>query len=74
MKEGRLPNPFECARRVVGVNVQLRPEDVMNVWGMISRAEAERLLDEHGAEIAAQMLAAGIDAAVTIMRAKGGGT
>ncbi|MGB7158989.1 MAG: hypothetical protein WBD40_13030 [Tepidisphaeraceae bacterium] len=74
MSERHLPNPFECARRVGGVNVQLKPEDVMNVWGMISGAEAERLLDEHGTEIAAQMLAAGIDAAVTIMRAKGGST
>lgn len=70
MSEANLPNPFECARRVVGVNVMLKPEDIMRVWS-ITRNQAERLLDVHAPSIAAQMLAAGMDAVVEIIKQEG---
>lgn len=73
MNDANLPNPFHCARRVPGVSVLLKPEDVMNASETTSRAQAERLLEENGTTIAAQMLAAGLEAAVTILREEGGG-
>jgi hypothetical protein len=72
MSESELPNPFECARRVIGVNVILRPDDITDVWGSLSKQQAEKLLDQHASSIAAQMLTAGISAAVQIMRQEGG--
>ena len=74
MSKQNLPNPFECARRIHGVSVLLKPEDVMGSGAgqVLSRAEAERLLDEHGPAIAAQMLVAGIDAAASILSEQGG--
>ena len=74
MSKQNLPNPFECARRIHGVSVLLKPEDVMDTGTgpVLSRAEAERLLDEHGSTIAAQMLVAGINAAVDIISEQGG--
>ncbi len=63
MSDTNLPNPFECARRIVGVNVLLQPQDIISVWHSLSLEQAERLIDIHGSTIAVQMLAAGIDAA-----------
>ena len=74
MSKEKLPNPFECARRIHGVSVLLKPEDVMDTGTgpVLSRAEAERLLAEHGPTIAAHMLVAGINAAVAIISEQGG--
>jgi len=74
MSKQNLPNPFECARRIHGVSVLLKPEDVMDIGTgpVLSRVEAERLLDEHGPTIAAQMLVAGINAAAHIISEQGG--
>ncbi len=72
MSESELPNPFECARRIIGVNVMLRPDDITDVWGSLSKQQAETLLDQHASSIAAQMLTAGISAAVQIIRQEGG--
>lgn len=68
------PNPFECARRRSGINVLLKPEDVMDVSERIDWAQAERVLDEHGAMIAAQMIATGKEVAAQIIREQGGRT
>jgi hypothetical protein len=71
MSDANLPNPFECARRIVGVNVLLKPQDIIDVWHSLSLEQAERLIDMHGSTIAAQMLAAGINAAVQIIQQEG---
>jgi hypothetical protein len=71
MSDTNLPNPFDCARRIVGVNVLLKPQDIINVWHSLSLEQAERLFDIHGSAIAAQMLVAGIDAVVQIVKQEG---
>jgi hypothetical protein len=71
MSESNLPNPFECARRIIGVNVMLKPQDIVDVWHSLTLDQAERLLDVHGCGIAAQMLAAGMSAAVEIIKRDG---
>jgi hypothetical protein len=72
MSKSELPNPFECARHIIGVSVMLRPDDITDVWGSLSKQQAETLLDQHASSIATQMLTAGISAAVQIMRQEGG--
>lgn len=72
MSEEEMPDPFKSARRVSGISVLLRPEDVMEAWGTISRAQAQRLFGAHGETIAAQMLAAGVEAAATLIRQERG--
>ena len=74
MSKQKLQNPFECARRIHGVSVLLKPEDVMGTGAgpVLSRTEAERRLDEHGSAIAAQMLVAGINAAANLISEQGG--
>jgi hypothetical protein len=71
MSDANLPNPFECARRIIGVNVMLKPQDIVDVWHSLSLEQAERLLDVHGSGIAAQMFAAGMNAAVEIIKRDG---
>lgn len=66
-----LPNPFDSAKRVPGVTVGLRPEDITDVWLNIDEDEAAQFLDQHAASIAAQMLAAGRRAAYEIMKQEG---
>jgi hypothetical protein len=68
MSELKPPNPFECAKRIIGVNVMLKPDDVVHAWPSITLADAEYLLDHHASSIAAQMLNAGIRAAVEIIK------
>jgi len=68
MSESKPPNPFECACRLVGVTVTLAQSDITDVWHSLSSEQAARLLDTHGAEIAAQMLVAGVEAAVEIIK------
>lgn len=70
MSEQSVPNPFDSARRVVAINVQLNPEDVIAVWPM-RREQAERLLDRHASSIAVQMLTAGKDAVAQIIEQEG---
>ncbi len=65
-----VPNPFECARRVVGINVLLKPEDIM-CDPSITRQQAEQLLDRHASSIALRMLDAGRGAAVEIAKQEG---
>ena len=71
MSESNIPNPFECAGRVVGVTVTLKPSDITEIWHSLTLEQAERLLDVHGSSIAAQMLAAGMDAAVDMIQRDG---
>lgn len=72
MSDDMLPNPFKSARRVPGISVMLKPEDVTNAWGTMTRDKAAQLLDEHGSTIAARMLAAGIEMAFDLARDNGG--
>jgi hypothetical protein len=71
MSESKSPNPFKCARRSKGITVTLAPSDITEVWHSLSVEQAERLLDVNGATIAVQMLAAGIDAAVELIKQDG---
>ena len=72
MSNDDLPNPFDCARRVPGITVMLKPENVTSVGGAMTRDEAARLLDQHGPTIAARMLAAGVETAFNLAREAGG--
>jgi len=71
MSELKMPNPFESAKRIVGVDVILKPDDIFHACPIVSLAEAEKVLDRHGSAIAAQMLRAGICAAVEIITHEG---
>jgi hypothetical protein len=71
MSELKMPNPFECAKRVVGVNVMLKPDDIVHACPSFSLADAEYLLNHHVSFIAAQMLSAGLRAAVEIIKQQG---
>jgi len=71
MSEPNLPNPFESAKRVSGVHVRLRPEDLMNAVPGLRIETVQRLLDRHGGTIAAAMLNAGIEAAIEISKQEG---
>ena len=71
MSESNLPNPFESARRVSGVNVRLRPEDLVSAMPSIGIDTADRLLDRHGGTLAAVMLNAGIEAGIEIIKQEG---
>ena len=66
-----LPDPFKCAKRIAGVSVLLRPEDIVNACPGVVRERVDRLLDRHGGTLAAAMLAAGIEAAAQIIRQEG---
>ena len=71
MSELKPPNPIECARRIIGVNVMLKPDDIVLAWPSIILADAEYLLDHHASSIAAEMLSAGLSAAVEIIKQQG---
>ena len=71
MSELKMPNPFECAKRIVGVNVMLKPDDIVHACPSFSLADAEYLLDHHVSFIATQMLSAGLRAAVEIIKQQG---
>jgi hypothetical protein len=71
MSESKAPNPFECAKRLIGMNVVLKAADIVHAHPGVSLAGAERVLDRHASVIAAQMLRAGICAAVEIITREG---
>jgi UTP-glucose-1-phosphate uridylyltransferase len=71
MSELKMPNPFECAKRIVGVNVMLKPDDIVHACPSVSLATAELFLDMHASIIAVQMLSAGLSAAVEIIKQQG---
>ena len=71
MSESRVPNPFECAKRVVGVSITMKPSDIVHASPNVSLIDAEHLLDRHAAIIAVKMLNAGIRAAVEIIDREG---
>ncbi|MBA3777085.1 MAG: hypothetical protein H0X11_11700 [Betaproteobacteria bacterium] len=73
MSESNLPNPFETAKRVSGVSVRLRPEDLTHAMPGVGMEIVERLLNRHGGTLAAVMLSAGIEAAIEIIHQEGGG-
>ena len=72
MSESNVPNPFESARRIGGVTVHLRAEDLITARPGLRPQAAERLMDRHGGTLAAAMLGAGINAAIEIVRQEGG--
>ncbi len=72
MSESPLPNPFESARRVEGVTVRFRPEDLMAAYPKATIESVQRMFDRHGGTIAAIMLQAGIEAGIDLMRREGG--
>ncbi len=72
MSETPIPNPFESARRVDGVTVRLRPEDLMGAYPKATIESVQRMFDRHGGTLAAMMLQAGIDAGIEMMRQEGG--
>jgi hypothetical protein len=74
MTDANVPNPFQCARRIPGVIVMLKPRDVIDVWHSLTVEEAEHLLERHGLTIAAQMLTAGVNIAVEIIKHEGEGS
>lgn len=71
MSELKMPNPFECAKRIAGINVVLKPDDIHHTQPGVSLADAKQVLDRHASAIAAQMLKAGICAAVEIITREG---
>jgi hypothetical protein len=71
MSDLKPPNPFERAKRIAGVNVMLKPGDISHACPGFSVADAEYLLDLHATSIAAQMLNAGLRAAVEIVKRDG---
>ncbi|HEY8668171.1 MAG TPA: hypothetical protein VIL86_16100 [Tepidisphaeraceae bacterium] len=74
MSDPQPPNPFEAAQCLSGVYARLRPDDIVNAWPGVTRERVDRLLDRHGGTLAGAMLAAGIDAAVEILRREGSST
>jgi hypothetical protein len=73
MSNDKLPNPFESARRMPGITVQLDPQDIMARTPGMTEKQADELLNRHGHEIAGRMIRAGVDAATALHRAEGGG-
>ena len=73
MSELPLPNPFESARRVDGVTVRLRPEDLIAAYPKATVESVQRMFDRNGGTLAAMMLQAGIDAGLELMPREGGG-
>lgn len=71
MSETHLPDPFQSAKRIGGVHVHLRPEDLVASDPTVSIEAASRLLDRHGGTLAAVMLSAAIEAALQIARREG---
>lgn len=65
------PNPFTSARRIAGITVMLKPSDIIEVWHSLTLEQAERLLDVHSSTIASEMLVAGMDAAIRIVKQEG---
>lgn len=72
MSELPLPNPFESARRVDGVTVRLRPEDLIAAYPKATVESVQRMFDRHGGTLAAMMLQAGIDVGLELMPREGG--
>ncbi len=73
MSESPIPNPFVSARRVDGVTVRLRPEDLMAAYPKVTVECVQRMFDRNGGTLAAMMLQAGIDAGLELMPREGGG-
>ncbi len=71
MSESPISNPFESARRVDGVTVRLRPEDLIDAYPKATVESVQRMFDRHGGTIAAMMLQAGFDAGIEMMRQEG---
>lgn len=71
MSESNVPNPFESARRIVGINVTLAPHDITEIWHSLTEEQVARLFDRHGSSIAVQMLAAGTQAVIQIIEQEG---
>ncbi len=71
MSEPNLPNPFEFAKRVSGIHVRLRPEDLVTAMPSIGIEVVGRVLDRHGGTLAALMLNAGIEAGIEIIKQEG---
>lgn len=72
MSGNQLPDPFQSAKRIGGIHVHLRPEDLIVSDAATDMEAAKRLLDRHGGTLAAVMLSAAINAAIEIMREEGG--
>ena len=70
MSDQPVPNPFTSARRIVGINVLLKPEDIMAIWSITSE-QAELLINRHSSSIAVQMFAAGQKAVEQIIQQEG---
>lgn len=68
MNDKPIPNPFEAARRIAALSVMLQPHDLIEAWPTLTEVQARRVLDLHRSSIAVQMLAAGVEAALTILR------
>lgn len=71
MSDKPVPNPFEAARRIAALSVMLQSHDLTDAWPTLTEMQARRVLDLHRSSIAVQMLAAGVQAALTILRQEG---
>ena len=67
-----LPDPFKTAKRIEGIIVHLRPEDLWRSDSTVDRTTIARLMEHHGGTLAAAMLSAGIEAAFNILHREGG--
>jgi hypothetical protein len=72
MSENHLPDPFQSAKRISGIHVHLRPEDLVTSHAATDINAATRLLNRHGGTVAAAMLSAGIKSAIEIAQQEGG--
>jgi hypothetical protein len=72
MSENDLPDPFQSAKRVPGIHVHLRPEDLLRSDSTFDRTVVAQLMERHGGTLAAAMLSAGIEAAIDIREREGG--
>ena len=71
MSETDVPNPFQAARRMAALSVMLQAADLIEAWPTLNEMQARRVLDINGSRIAVQMLAAGVNAALAILREEG---
>jgi hypothetical protein len=71
MSESDVPNPFTSAKRIKAVTVMLKAADIVGAWPSLTIAQAERLMELNDASIAVQMFAAGLDAAIEIIKREG---
>lgn len=71
MSDNTVPNPFDAARSTAAFSVVLQPHDLIAAWPSLTETQARRMLELHRSAIAPQMIAAGVQAALAILKQEG---